>query len=524
MIEFINQHILTILIFFPLLGAFVLTFLPRDKAAFLKYFALIVLMLEFIFSLHIYFHFSNTGNIDQFYVNIPWIEIWNINYLLAVDGVSMLLIVLTTATLPIALIGTWNSVTKNIKAYLLCLMVLQTGMIGVFCALDLFLFYIFWEIMLVPMFFLIGIWGGEKRIYATLKFFIYTMSGSVIMLVAILFLYFQGFYKDGIFQALNSFNLLELYNYHLPYNTQILVFAAFALAFAIKIPLFPFHTWLPDAHVQAPTTGSVILAGILLKMGTYGFYRFAIPLFPDAVQTLQPYLIVLSVIGIIYGALVAMVQTDIKKLIAYSSVSHMGVVMLGLFSLNLTGMTGGLYQMFNHAVTTGALFLLVGMLYDRTHNRTIKDYSGLAKLMPIYAIFFMVVTLGSIGVPLTNGFVGEFLTLLGTFQVDKPAAILGATGIILGAVYMLWLIERVFFGAPKLMKGLGKDLNLREGLVMLTITIVVFGMGIYPKPFLEKIERSAETVLLTLNNEDRKMLRMKKPTEVALTTEDPSAF
>jgi NADH-quinone oxidoreductase subunit M len=492
MFDLINQHILSILIFFPLLGAIVLAFTPKSATKALKIIALTTFILEAIFSLHLYVHFNNTGVTNQFLVHIPWIEAWNIHYFVGIDGISLLLILLSTLSMPIILLGTWNSIATDLKFYLICLLALSSGIIGVFCALDMFLFYLFWEVMLVPMYFLIGVWGGKDRSYAAVKFFIYTMAGSLIMLVALIYLYFKA---DG------SFNLLELYNYRLTFVTQCWVFCALALAFAIKVPLFPFHTWLPDAHVQAPTAGSVILAGILLKMGTYGFIRFAIPLFPDAVQFLQPYLMTLAVIGIVYGALVAMVQSDIKRLVAYSSVSHMGVVMLGLFSLNLTAMTGGLFQMLSHAVSTGGLFLLIGMLYDRTHTRAIKDYSGLAKLMPIYTIFFLLVTFSSIGVPLTNGFVGEFLTLLGTFQSYPLFATIGATGVVLGAVYMLWLVERVFFGPKKETKGAHSDLNLRESAVMAVVVIFIFWMGIYPKPFLNKLERSAETVLLKLDDE-----------------------
>lgn len=492
MIEWINQHILTLLIFFPLLGVITLAFLPKDKPQLLKVVALMFFILEAVFSLHIFYHFKNTGVIDQFIFDLPWIAAWNVHYMVGVDGVAMLLVVLTAISMPITLLGTWNSIQENTKFYLLCLLFLQTGMVGVFCAMDLFLFYLFWELMLIPMYFLIGVWGGENRIYATLKFFLYTMAGSVLMLVAILYLYFK---------SNNSFNILELYNFRLTFSAQLWVFAALGLAFAIKIPLFPFHTWLPDAHVQAPTAGSVILAGVLLKMGTYGFFRFAIPLFPDAIQYLQPYLVWLAVIGIIYGALVAMIQPDMKKLIAYSSVSHMGVVMLGLFSLNQTAMTGGLYQMLNHAVSTGGLFLLIGMIYDRTHTRAIKDYSGLAKLMPVYTVFFLIATFSSIGVPLTNGFVGEFLTLMGTFQSKPWAAVLGTTGVVLGAIYMLWLVERVFFGQVKETPGTAFDLNRREMAIMAVITVFIFWLGIFPKPFLSKIERSAETVLLKLQDE-----------------------
>lgn len=487
--QWIHDNIITLLIVFPLMSAFVVALIPSSQKALIKSVALTAFVLQTVFSLHLYFNFQNTGVVDQFLFNIEWIKSWNIHYFVALDGVSVLLIILSCAIMPLTLLGTWNSVEKKLKFYLVALFTLLSCMIGVFSSLDLFLFYVFWEIMLIPMYFLIGIWGGENRIYASVKFFLYTMAGSIVMLVGFLYLYFK---------AGNTFNLLEIYNYRLSFDEQRWLFMAFALAFAIKIPLFPVHTWLPDAHVQAPTAGSVILAGVLLKMGTYGFFRFAMPLFPDAIQYYQQELMLISVIGIIFGALVAMVQTDIKRLIAYSSVSHMGVVMLGLFSLNLTGMTGGLYQMFNHAVSTGALFLLIGMLYDRTHTRAIKDYSGLAKLMPLYTICFLIITLSSIGVPLTNGFVGEFLTLTGSFQTSKLYAILGATGVILGAVYMLWLVERVFFGEVKETPGTKFDLNLRELGIMAVMIFFVFWMGVYPKPFLNKIERSAETLLFKI--------------------------
>jgi NADH-quinone oxidoreductase subunit M len=485
----LDSAILTILIFFPLLGALGLAVLPRENESVLKGFALVWTLVEFVLSLHIYYHFINTGVPDQFSISIPWIKAWNVNYYLGIDGVSLLLILLSTALVPLALLGTWDSIKHNLKLYLICLLALEAGMVGVFCALDLFLFYLFWEAMLVPMYFIIGIWGGDNRVYAALKFFLYTLAGSLLMLVALIYVYIAS----G-----KTFNVLELVNYRLPFEAQLWVFGAFALAFAVKIPLFPLHTWLPDAHVQAPTAGSVILAAVLLKMGSYGFFRIAMPLFPDATRFLQPYLLGIAAIGVVYGALVAMVQTDIKKLIAYSSVSHMGVVMLGLFSLNVTGMTGGLYQMFNHGVSTGGLFLLVGMVYDRTHTRKISDYSGLAKLMPIYAILFLIVTFSSIAVPGTNGFVGEFLSLAGGFQASPLFGVIAGTGVILGAVYMLWMVERVFFGAIKHTHG-ASDLNAREVFVMLPILFLILFMGIYPKPFLSKLERAAETVVLTLD-------------------------
>lgn len=498
----LDNVILTILIFFPLAAALLIAFIPQGKVGAIKAVMLTAALVEFVLSLHLVVHFEDhTLEAYQFLSGkFPWIKAWNVSYYLGVDWVSVLLIVLSAFLMPIAILGTWNSVQKNIKLYAVNLLVLLSGMIGVFCALDLFLFYVFWEVMLVPMYFLIGIWGGENRGYAAVKFFIYTMAGSLLMLVGILYLYF----KAGA-----TFDITMLTEFMLSPREQLLVFGVMALAFAIKVPVFPFHTWLPDAHVQAPTVGSVILAGVLLKMGVYGFFRFAIPLFPDAVLTLQPYLMILAVIGIVYGALVAMVQPDMKKLIAYSSVSHMGVVMLGLFSLNPTGMVGGLYQMINHAISTGGLFLLVGMVYDRSHTRQIKDYSGLAKLMPIFAVLFLIMTFSSIAVPLTNGFVGEFLSLLGSFQVNRGLTAIGASGVILGAVYMLWLVERVFFGAEKRTHGVTRDLNAREILVMLPLVILIVWMGVYPAPFLQRLNKPAADLIDTLKA-PREVLTLKE--------------
>ena len=482
------------LVFLPIAAVLLLLVLPEDKPIWIKGVVLSVAVLEFFLSLHIGYHMQNTGVLDQFVLDLVWIQTWHVHYMLAVDGVSALMLILTSGLMITGLIGTWNSVTQNIKLYSICLMLLLSGMMGVFLAVDLFLFFVFWELMLVPMYLLIGIWGGEARVYASLKFVLYTMAGSVLMLLAIIYLYFK---------AGHTFSLLAMYsqdNFFLSFHEQLWLFAAMGLAFAIKVPLFPFHTWLPDAHVQAPTMGSVLLAGILLKMGVYGFFRFAIPLFPQATYYLQPYLMGLAAFGVVYGALVAMVQTDIKKLIAYSSVSHMGVVMLGVFSLNQTGMTGGLYQMLNHGVSTGALFLMVGMLYDRTHTRKIADYSGLAKMMPVFTVLFFIVTLSSIAVPLTNGFVGEFLTLLGSFQVSQGWTIVAATGVILGAVYMLTLFQNIFLGPVKITHGTREnDLRALDVLAIAPLLVMILWMGLAPNLFLIKLELPAETVLLKMN-------------------------
>lgn len=482
------------LIFLPIVGILILSFFPKEQKLAIKSFLFVVAVLELALAIKLYCDFQQTAMMDQFILDLPWINWWNVHYRLGVNGVSLMMVLLTAFLLVVALMGTWNSVQKNLKLYAMSLLGLLTGMMGVFLATDLFLFFVFWEIILIPMYFLIGIWGGENRGYAAIKFVIYTMAGSVLMLLAIIYLYFKG----G-----NTFDLNQFYsqeNFFLTFREQVVLFLAMGIAFAIKVPLFPTHTWLPDAHVQAPTMGSVLLAGILLKMGVYGFFRFAIPLFPQAAYFLQPYLMGLAAFGVVYGALVAMVQPDIKKLIAYSSVSHMGVVMLGVFSYQTLGLTGGLFQMLNHGLSTGALFLLIGMLYDRTHTRAIKDYSGLAKVMPVFTVLFLIATLSSIAVPLTNGFVGEFLTLMGSFAVNRGFTIMAATGVILGAVYMLWLVQRVFLGPVKETPGTkGQDLKMREVVTMLPLVILIFALGIAPTSFLKKLELPAEMVSLKVN-------------------------
>ena len=380
--------------------------------------------------------------------NAPWIPTYGISYFVGIDGISFWLVLLTTFFTPIVILSSWTSITERVKSFHVCIFLLATAMLGTFLAMDAVLFYVFFEASLIPMYLLIGIWGGPRRLYSTMKFFIYTFFGSLFMLVALITLLFMTQEQFGQLSA----SLLDFYRLKIPFvagsllSTQTLLFFAFSLAFAIKVPMFPFHTWLPDAHVEAPTPGSVILAAVMLKMGTYGFLRFVLPLFPAAAEYWSWLFLALAVIGIIYGALVAMVQPDIKKLVAYSSVSHMGYVMLGLFAMNVYGVTGGLYQMLNHGISTGALFLLVGMIYERTHSREIKSYGGLASVAPLFTIAFLIVTFSSIAVPMTNGFIGEFLILLGAFGANKWAACLAVSGVILGAVYMLWMVKRVFFG------------------------------------------------------------------------------
>jgi NADH-quinone oxidoreductase subunit M len=432
----------------------------------------------------------------QFEVNFPWIGTFGINYHLGIDGISLLLIMLTTILSLIAIISSWNAITTSIKGYYISMLLLETGMLGVFVALDLFLFYLFWEAMLIPMYFLIGVWGGPRRIYAAVKFVLFTMFGSLLMLVALLYLVFMYHGYSGEY----SFDLLKLYQMPIPLGAQTYIFLAFGLAFAIKVPIWPFHTWLPDAHVEAPTAGSVILAGVLLKMGTYGFIRICLPLFPEATIQFVPLISILAIIGIIYGALVAMVQRDVKSLVAFSSVSHLGFVMLGMMTLNIQGMEGAVIQMINHGISTGALFLLVGMIYERRHTRLISEFGGLAKSMPVFSTFFMIVALSSIGLPLTNGFVGEFLILLGTFQTNHVYAVLGAGGVILAACYMLWMLQRVIFG--KITQPINEnlhDLYRRERLVLIPLVILIFWIGVYPKPFFTRMEPAVKNIITLVN-------------------------
>jgi len=486
MMEFFSRD-LSLLIFLPVLGALALLWIPRGRTQFLFQAALFFTSLTFLWSLRLLWRFNPAVGEMQFVERFRWIPAYGIDYFVGIDGISLFLVLLTTFLGPIVILASW-SISARVKEYLFFMLLLETGMLGAFVALDLFLFYVFWEVMLVPMYFLIGVWGGPRRIYAALKFVLFTMAGSLLMLVAIIYLATRN---SQVTQVL-TFDLLKIYNLQLPYEEQIWLFLAFALSFAIKVPLFPFHTWLPDAHVEAPTAGSVILAGVLLKLGTYGFLRFAIPLFPEAALAAAPFIIALAVIGIVYGAMVAMMQADLKKLVAYSSVSHLGFVMLGLFAFNLQGIQGAIYQMLNHGVSTGGLFLIVGMIYERRHTRMIADFGGLSKVMPRLAAFFMIVTLSSIALPGTNGFVGEFLILLGAFRSNMLYGVLATTGVILGAVYMLWMFQRVMFG--KITKEENtrlKDLTKRETVILCSIVLFVFLMGLYPGPFLKKMDASA---------------------------------
>ncbi len=465
----------------PFLFAILILLIPESKKKIVLPVSGVLSTIHFIISLSLYFGYDLSSAGFQFIINKKWISP-GINFHIGADGVSILLILLTSFLFPLSFFASVKSVNKREKSFAFFMFLLEGGVIGVFVSLNVLLFYLFWEIMLIPMYFIIGIWGGKNRIYASFKFVLYTMVGSLLMLIAIIW-YFKA--AGG-----TSFELTEwLSKGPLSYAAQNWLFLAFAIAFMIKIPLFPFHTWLPDAHTEAPTAGSVILAGVLLKMGIYGFIRFGLPLFPDAFMHYRYLLMILSVIGIIYGGLMALVQKDIKRLVAYSSVSHMGIIMLGFLALNPEGFIGSIYQMLNHGLSTGALFLLVGMVYERTHTRQISDYGGLAKLMPVYAAIFMLIMFSSAGLPGLNGFIGEFLILWGTFEANKLLAVFAATGIIIGAAYLLWLYRRVFNGPVK--EGLNKkvfDLNLREILYMVPIIILVIWMGVYPSTFTKLIK------------------------------------
>lgn len=496
----ISNILLSLITFLPLLGGLViLLFIPREKYTVIKKTAFVFSFLTFLLSLPLFLNFRIGTPKMQFVEHYPWINAIGASYFLGIDGISLFLVMLTTFLSAISILSSWNAITEKVKGYYACLLLLETGMIGVFVSLDLLLFYLFWEAMLIPMYFLIGIWGGPRKIYATIKFVLYTMVGSLLMLVAIMYLAYHFHTLTGYY----TFNLLELYEYGLRTNVQLWLFLAFGLAFAIKVPLFPFHTWLPDAHVEAPTAGSVILAGVLLKMGTYGFLRFCLPLFPQAAMIFMPVIILLAVFGIIYGALVAMVQPDVKKLVAYSSVSHLGFVMLGIFVFNMQGITGGILQMLNHGLSTGALFLLVGMIYERRHTRMIADFGGLAKVMPVYFAFFLVITLSSIGLPGLNGFVGEFTILVGAFKFNPWVAAIATFGVVLSAVYMLWMFQRMFFGPVKEV-GVENfqpllDLSKRELAVLVPIIILVFWIGVYPKPFFSRMESSVAHLISQVN-------------------------
>ncbi len=486
--------IISLVTFFPIFGVLILMFIDKDAKDTLRGTAMAFALIEFIISLPLLFSFQNGTAAMQFVERYTWVKSAGLSYFVGLDGISIWIIILTTFLTPLCVLCSWTYIEKRVKEFMICLLLLETAMLGALVSLDLILFYVFWELMLIPMYLLIGVWGGDNKIYAAVKFFLYTAAGSVFMLLSIFFLYYLNHKTTGVY----TFDLLELYKLNIPVSTQFWLCLAFFVSFAIKVPMFPLHTWLPDAHVQAPTAGSVILAGVLLKMGTYGFMRFAIPLFPYASHQFTPVIAVLAVIGIIYGALVAMIQPDMKKLVAYSSVSHLGYVMLGIFAFNMQGVEGGLYQMLNHGISTGALFLIVGMIYERRHTRMIKDFGGIAKVMPIYATFFMIATLSSVAVPGTNGFVGEFMILVGAFRTFPVFAVFATSGAILGALYMLWMYQRVMFQPlDKEENKVLKDLNAREIMTLLPLAILVFVMGFFPGYFLRKMDASCEHFLKT---------------------------
>jgi len=486
----LNYPILSTVIFLPVLGALLILLTRRSWELLTKGIALATSIATFILSVPLFTEFDKSTYKMQFAEKHSWITNWNIHYFLGVDGISVLFILLSTLIAILCVLISWEAIKTKVKEFYISILLTTAFMIGVFCSLDFFLFYLFWEAMLIPMFLIIGVWGGPNRIYAAIKFFLYTLVGSVLMLVGIIVLYLY---------AGKTFNILDLMTRSYPYTMQLWLFWAFFAAFAVKVPMWPVHTWLPDAHTEAPTAGSVILAAVLIKMGAYGFLRFSLPLFPQASTAMVPVMMTLSVIAIIYGAVICLAQTDLKRLIAYSSVSHMGFVTLGIFALNSQGLEGGILQMLNHGIVTGALFLSVGIVYERTHTRKIADYGGLATVMPIYAAFFMVFTLSSIGLPATNGFIGEFLILLGGFAANKLAGVLACTGIIIGAGYMLWLYQKVFFMEvnPKV-AGL-PDMDIRETITLIPLLLLVFWIGIYPSSFLSFMHVSVQHLMERVN-------------------------
>ena len=512
--DFFANHILTVVLFTPLVGAILMLFIPRQAETAHKIAANLFGVLGFLVSIPLIRWWNPGAGRFTFEENVSWIPSIGARYHLGIDGISLLLVMLTTFLGMIAILSSWSAIHTRVKEYYILLLLLQTGMIGVFVSLDFFLFYVFWEVMLVPMYFLIGVWGSDRRLYAAIKFFLYTLAGSVIMLLAILALYFYAPVAAG---ATRTFDVPTLLDAAKGFSDPLKVwlFWGFFFAFAIKVPMFPFHTWLPDAHTEAPTAGSVILAGVLLKMGTYGFIRFSLPLLPGEGplrSRIIQIVIVLSLIGIVYGALVCLMQKDMKKLIAYSSVSHLAFCTLGIFALTPNGLAGSVLQQINHGISTGALFLIVGVLYERRHTRLISEFGGLATPMPNFAAVYLIVSLSSLGMPLLNGFIGEFTILQGAFQVNKYWAAWGTLGVILGAAYLLWLYQRVMFGSvtnsanEKL-----PDLNFREMATLLPLVALAFWIGIYPKPFFALIEKPVQKIVEQVNPNFYQQERAKLP-------------
>src|SRR5438093_2366828 len=489
--------LLTVVTFLPALGALLVFFLPRGRPDLVKATGFGVAAATFLASVPLYLRFDGADASYQFVEYRPWIPSLGIGYHLRIDGISLLLVLLTTFLMPLTLLSAWHAIESRWKEFAITMLLLETGMVGVFVALDLFLFYVFWEAMLVPMYLIIGIWGGSNRVYAAIKFILYTLTGSLLMLVAILALYFRYGAATGTY----TFDLPVLAQFVLPGGrAQDLLFLAFALAFAIKVPMFPFHTWLPDAHVEAPTAGSVILAGVLLKMGTYGFLRLALPLFPIAAARFAPLIAILAVIGILYGGLVSLVQPNLKKLVAYSSVAHLGFVMLGVAAMTTTAVVGAVYQMLNHGISTGALFLLVGMLYDRRHTFLIEEFGGLKAVMPWFSAVFLLICFSSIAVPGFNGFVGEFLIMVGSWRapyLSGPVLVaLASAGVVIAAAYILWMVQRVLYGDVTRPANAGlRDLSAREALVLTPLVVLALFMGIASPMFTRTIEPAADALV-----------------------------
>jgi NADH-quinone oxidoreductase subunit M len=490
------NHYLSLILFTPLAGALLILLVNKQNENAIRWIANAFAVAGFLISVPLWFWFQPQGPQYQFMERAPWIPSIGAEYFLGIDGLATLLILLTTMMGAIAVLSSWEAITERVKEYYIFLLVLQTGMLGAFMSLDFLLFFLFWEVMLVPMYFLIGIWGSANRLYSAIKFFLYTLVGSVIMLLGILALYFYAHSATGVY----SFDVTQFQKLSVPPNLQWWIFLAFFLGFAVKVPMFPFHTWLPDAHTDAPTAGSVILAAVMLKMGTYGFLRFSLPILPDASRAFVPMIVVLSIIGIVYGALVALAQKDWKRLVAYSSVSHMAMVMLGMFALNPVGITGSIVQQLNHGISTGGLFLLVGVVYERRHTREISEYGGLSKVMPVYAAIFLVMTMSSIGLPTLNGFIGEILILQGVFVASKLWAFFAASGVVLGAAYMLYLYQRTMFGKvenPKNERLL--DISQREFVTFAPLLVLAVWMGIYPAPFLRRLETSVQSIVMRVS-------------------------
>ncbi len=488
--DFFMKYLLTILIFFPTASIFLLLPINKKNESLLRNLSTFLSLVEFIISYYLFVYFKPDTYKFQFVEKFNWIPSFGASYFLGIDGVSLFLILLTTLLTFVSLLSSYRYIKEHVKEFVILMLLLETFMLGTFAALDILLFYLFWEFMLIPMYFIIGMWGTGRRIYSAVKFVLYTLAGSLIMLFGLIYIFIMHYNQTGNF----TFNLLRLYHTNIPAGLQILLFIALFLGFAVKVPIFPFHTWLPDAHTEAPTAGSVILAGVLLKFGVYGFFRFAIPLLPTAALILAPFVIVIGVVGILYGAFVSIVQRDLKRLVAFSSVSHMGFIMLGLFALSAISVNGAVIQLLNHGIDTGALFLFVGMIYERMHTRQIKDLGGIAKKAPILTTLFLISVLASVGLPGLNGFIGEFLILIGSFRYYPVLTIIAASGIIFAAVYLLWMFQRVMFDesatsphSSEHHAEIFEDMNLREIVTVLPLIILMFLMGFYPAPFLDRI-------------------------------------